>query len=156
MSNAVKNFSVIYNNPFIFGPLFPSFYSSIGEKSKSILLSYLVLPLVLNPASLKFLVHVKSSSSVMTLVGGPGKRDRIYGLEERIVEYRKLTNTSLQYEIDIGVLSINKDLSVCVESDLPSEPMYLPKQLKASYNLGRLFKPLDVPTIYRSLGVKRL
>lgn len=163
MSNAIQSFRVLHNNPFIFGPIFRSFFESLGEKSKSILLSYLVLPLVLYPESHSFLVGAISSSSIRTLVEAKSskgikieKRSRIYGIEERIVEYRELTNASLQYAVDIGVLKVDEKLSVDVILDWPTNPICSPEQLKAAYKLGRLFKPLDVPTIYQSLGVKRL
>jgi len=155
MSNAIQSFGVLHNNPFIFGPIFLSFFESLGEKSKSILLSYLVLPLVLYPESHSFLVEANSRSSMRTMVKIE-KRSRIYGIEERIVEYRELTNTSLQYAVDIGVLNVDEKLSVCVISNWPTTPICSPEQLKAARNLGRLFKPLDIPTIYRNLGVKRL
>jgi hypothetical protein len=156
MSNAIQSFAVIYNNPFIFGPLFPSFYKSLGEKQKGILLSYFVLPLVLYPASLKFLVNAKSTSSIMTMVGKPGKRDRLYGLEERIAEYRELTNISIQHEIDIGMLSIDKNLSASVNSYRSTKSLGFSDYQKAASRLGYLFAPFDVPTIYRILGVKKL
>lgn len=163
MSNAIESFGVLHNNPFIFGPIFLSFFESLGEKSKGILLSYLVLPLVLYPESHDFLVMATSKSSMRTLVEAKSstkikteKRSRIYGIEERIIEYRELTNESLQYAIDISVLNINKKLSIDIVSNWPTNPICSPEQLKAARNLGRLFKPLDVPTIYRSLGVKKL
>jgi hypothetical protein len=156
MSNAIESFAVIYNNPFIFGTLFPSFYNSLGEKPKGILLSYLVLPLVLYPASLKFLMNAKSTSSVRTMVGKPGERDRLYGLEERIAEYRELTNMSIQYEIDIGMLNIDENFSVNVNSYRSTNSLVFPDYQKAASRLGYLFAPFDVPTIYRILGVKKL
>jgi hypothetical protein len=156
MSNAIKSFAVIHNNPFVFGQLFPSFYSSLGKKPKGILLSYLILPLVLYPASQKFLVNAKSTSSLMTMVGKPGKRDRLYGLEERIAEYWELTNTSIQHEIDSGVLSIDEILSVDVNSYRSDNSPYFSDYRKAANRLGYLFAPFDVPTIYRIFGVKKL
>ena len=120
MSNAIQSLGVLHNNPFIFGPIFRSFFESLGDKSKSILLSYLVLPLVLYPESHSLLVGAASRRSIRTLVGAPGKRDPIYGLGERIAEYRELTNPSLQYAVDIGVLKIDENLSVDVISDWPT------------------------------------
>ena len=77
MSNAIQSFAIIHNNPFIFSPIFPVFYSAISHKPKSLLLSYLVLPIVLFPESKKFLVNARSTSSMRTLVS---ERDRLYGL----------------------------------------------------------------------------
>jgi len=153
MSNAIQSFGVLHNNPFIFGPLFPPFYESLGKKPKSILLSYLILPLVLYPESNTFLVNAKSTSSVRTMVK---KRDRLYGLDERIAEFRKLTNTSVQYAIDIGVLELADDLTVYVNSSWSADPLCPADALKAANRLGILFAPFDIPTIYRMLGVKRL
>ena len=45
MSNAIQSFGVLHNNPFIFGPIFQPFFEALGEKPKSILLSYPILPL---------------------------------------------------------------------------------------------------------------
>jgi len=162
MSNAIQSFAVIHNNPFIFGPLFPSFYASLGEKQNSVLLSYLVLPLVLYPASQKFLMNAKSTSSIMTLIGKSDKRDRLYGLEERIAEYREITNISMQYEIDIGVVITDENLSINVNTSRSNNPRFINNTLyfsdyrKSASKLGYLFAPFDVPTIYRLLGVKNL
>lgn len=153
MSNAIQSLVVLHNNPFIFAPLFSPFYKSLGEKPKSVLLSYLVLPFVLYPKSRTFLVKAKSTSSLRTLMG---KREHIYGLDKRIAEYRDLTNTSFQYAVDMGVLQLGEKLSVDVFSDWTTNPMCSPDQIKAASNLGILFAPFDIPTIYRTIGVKKL
>lgn len=153
MSNAIQSLGALHNNPFIFAPLFSPFYKSLGEKPKSFLLSYLVLPLVLYPKSRTFLVGARSTSSLRTLMSN---KERIYGLDERIAEYRGLTNTSLQHAVDMGVLQIGENLSVDVVSDWSNDPMCLPNQLKAARRLGHLFAPFDVPTVYRMIGVKKL
>jgi len=153
MSNAIQSLRILHNNPFIFAPLFSPFYKSLGEKPKSFLLSYLVLPLVLYPKSHTFLVRAKSTSSLRTLMG---EKERIYGLDERIAEYRGLTNTSLQHAVDMGVLQVGDNLSVNVVSDWTNDPMCSSDQLKAASKLGLLLEPFDVPTVYRMIGVKKL
>ena len=153
MSNAIQSLGALHNNPFIFAPLFSPFYKSLGEKPKSFLLSYLVLPLVLYPKSRTFLVGARSTSSLRTLMSN---KERIYGLDERIAEYRGLTNTSLQHAVDMGVLQISEILSVDVVSDRNVDPMCSSDQLKAARRLGLLFAPFDVPTVYRMIGVKKI
>lgn len=153
MSNAIQSLGVLHNNPFIFAPLFSPFYKSLREKPKSFLLSYLVLPFVLYPQSRTFLVKAKSTSSLRTLMG---KREHIYGLDERIAEYRRLTNTSFQYAVDMGVLHVGEKLSVNVFSDWTTDLKCSPGLIKTASNLGLLFEPFDVPTIYRMIGVKKL
>lgn len=153
MSNAIQSLGELHNNPFIFAPLFSPFYKSLGEKPKSFLLSYLVLPLVLYPKSHTFLVGARSTSSLRTLMG---KKERIYGLDERIAEYRGLTNTSLQHAMDMGVLQVGEKLSVDVVSDWTTETLCSPDQLKAASKFGILLAPFDVPTVYRMIGVKKI
>jgi len=156
MSNAIQSLGVLHNNPFLFAPLFSPFYKSTGEKPKSVLLAYLVLPFVLYPESHTFLVRATKRSSIRTLMGKRGERERIYGLDERIAEYRGLTNTSFQHAVDMGVLQISEILSVDVVSDWNVDPMCSSDQLKAARRLGLLFAPFDVPTVYRMIGVKKI
>lgn len=92
----------------------------------------------------------------MTLAGKSGKRDRLYGLDERISEYRKLTNISFQHATDMGMLRIDEDLSVDVDSHWFSGTLCSPHHIKAASKLGVLFRPFDVPTIYRMIGVKKI
>ena len=92
----------------------------------------------------------------MTMVGKPGKRERLYGLDQRIAEYLRLTNATVQYATDMDILQITEDLSVNIITDWPTEPICPPEALKAASRLGKLFSPFDIPTIYRMIGVKRL
>jgi hypothetical protein len=156
MSNAIQSLSVLHNNPFILAPLFSSFYDLLGGKPQSILLSYFILPIVLYPSSQRFLLNANSKSSVMTMAGKSNKRDRLYGLDERIIEYHELTNISFQYAIDMDVIRIKENLSIEVVSPWHSNALFLPDHLKAAKRLGILFRPFDVPTIYRMLGVKKI
>lgn len=153
MSNAIQSFGVIHNNPFILAPLFPAFYGSLPAKPKSLLLSYLVLPLVLYPISRKFLVNANSRSSVRTLIND---RERLFGLGERLVDYRELTNTCIQHLIDGGSVLVGDDLSISVFASHHSDGFCPHDTDKAARRLGVLFAPFDIPTIYRMLGVKKL
>jgi hypothetical protein len=60
MSNAIESYAVLHNNPFILAPLFREFYSALPQSPKNLLLSYLVLPLVLQPASREFLFRANA------------------------------------------------------------------------------------------------
>lgn len=156
MSNAIQSFGVLYNNPFILSPVFPAFFKSLGEKPNGILLSYLVLPLVLPPASRKFLTNARSTSSLMTLAGKPGMRERLYGLGERIIEYRELTSVAIQHAIDTQALAIADTFSLRVVSAVQNNSLCPPNAFKSADRLGVLCAPFDVPTIYRMLGIKKI
>lgn len=153
MSNAIRNFGTLYNNPFIFGPVFCKFYQSLGQKPKSILLSYLVLPLTLHPQSRKFLVNANRSSSVRTLVA---ERERIYGIESRIRHYQDFTTVSLQYAVDRGWIRMEGDSILIDKESDPSDSICPQDVQRAASRLGMLFAPFDVPTAFRMLGIRKL
>ena len=92
----------------------------------------------------------------MTLAGKPDDRDRLFGLEERISEYRTLTNASIQHLVDNEWLSITKYLSAKTTSAASNDELCPPNTIKSAKRLGVLFAPFDVPSIYRILGLKNL
>lgn len=157
--DSIKNISIIYNNPFIFSPLFVEFYSSIPQKEKNILLSYLVLPLTLyNPSR----VAIKNSqagsrSTIYSVFSERKTEERIFGLEERIKSYKSLTNNSLQYAISSGMLILNDDLSVSIKNPkLANKKLCQKDALTAARKLGLLFAQYDIPTCFGILGVKEI
>ena len=89
MSKAVQHLGILYNNPFIFGPILHSFYKSLSDKDYDILMSYLVLPLTLYPASQKYLTQRRDPRSRLRILAK--EHERIFGLQERIHEYRQIT-----------------------------------------------------------------
>jgi hypothetical protein len=153
MSNAIESYAIIHNNPFILTPLFEVFYDSVPRKPKNILLSYLVLPLVLYPASRKFLANANARSSIRTM---SKEHERFYGFPDRVEEYKALTNLCIQHAIDVGTLKIEEDLSLRVLGNRLDTSLCPITSAKAAKKLGNLFTPYEIPAIYRSLGVKKL
>ncbi|MES9904591.1 MAG: three component ABC system middle component [Sedimenticola sp.] len=153
MSNAVNSFSVLHNNPFLFGPMFPAFASELGDKKNAILLAYLVLPFCLHSKSRTFLERANVKSSIRTLLSD---RERFHGLDERIRDLTEMSNKSLQYAIDVGALLIDSELSIAVGEPWPDTIIVEPGAIKAAKRLGILFSPYDVPTIYRMLGIQKI
>jgi hypothetical protein len=154
MSKAIQHLGTLYNNPFIFGSVLHTFYNALPEKEKNILLSYLVLPLTLYPTSQKYLLQKQDPRSSLRILASD--HARIYGLQERIQAYRNVTNMTLQYATDIGTIKMNDCMSVEILSKWPIGFISPPNANKASERLARLMGTLDVPTIYRMLGVKSL
>lgn len=153
MSDAIKHLRVIHNNPFILAPLFPAFFGELPGTPKSILLSYLVLPLALYPASKNFLIKARATSSVRTLCQD---RERLYALAARINEYKELTNTCIQYALDVKSISLGKNLAIELNTYKLDEDICPVDSIKAAKGLGKLCAPLEVPAVYRMLGVKKL
>lgn len=153
MSKFTDSIYQIHNNPFVLAPLFVEFFRHIQPKSKNILLAYLVLPLVLHEDSRQSLFHAKTTSSIHTF---NNKKENLFGLHERIRLYKNLTNQCIQYAIDNQMIKINENLIVEVLITKNKTVENLKESLKASSNLYKVFRDLDVVAIYRLLGVKEL
>ena len=163
MSKYIDNVYKVNNNTFLLTPLIVEFYKELKVTNKNVLLSYLVLPLVLNNKSKEALISASTRSSIFSFVSNKQKNkdgvkhvENIFGLPDRIFEYKEQTNRCLQFAIDSKWISLNEDLSVNVLNKSGNKPLELKDSLKAASNLHKIFKDLDVVTIYRLLGIKKL
>jgi hypothetical protein len=153
MSKFVDSISQIHNNPFILSPLIVEFFKYTSPKPKNILLAYLVLPLVLHEDSKTWLFRARTTSSIHTF---KSKNENLFGLQERIYLYQDLTNKCIQYAVDNEQIKINEDLIVEILKTEYKITESLKVSLKASSNLHKIFRDLDVVAIYRLLGVKKI
>ncbi len=158
MNKFIDSIYRIHNNPFVLTTLIVAFYEKLEKKPKNILLAYLVLPLVLNERSKQTLQTAKITSSIHSFIDSKNKekRENVFGLPERIKNYQELTNQCIQHAIDNQWLKINEDLSVEFLTKNENKVENLSQSYRASLNLHKIFKDLDVVTIYRLLGVKEL
>jgi len=158
MNKFIDNVSKIHNNPFVFTPLIVAFYEKIGEKPKNILLAYLILPIVLNERSKQTLQTVRTTSNIHTFMDSKdkSKRENVFGLPERIKNYKEITNQCIQHAIDNQWIKVNEDLSIEFLKKVENKVENLNQSFKASSNLHKIFRDLDVVAIYRLLGVKEL
>ncbi|WP_135611103.1 three component ABC system middle component [Methanococcoides sp. AM1] len=153
MSKFVDSVSQIHNNPFVLSPLIVEFFKYIPPKPQNLLLAYLVLPLVLHEDSKNWLSRAKTTSSIHTL---KKNKENLFGLQERVYLYQDLTNKCIQYAVDNEIIKINDDLIIEVLKTEYNTAEYLKKSLKASSNLHKVFRDLEIVAIYRLLGVKML
>jgi len=163
MNKYIDSIYRVNNNTFALTPLIVEFYKKLEQTNKNVLLSYLVLPLVLNKKSKEALLTVNTRSSIYSFVSNKQKNkddiknvENIFGLPSRINEYKELTNSCLQYAIDSNWISINTNLSVNVIVTSKVSSADLKESQKAASNLHKIFKDLDIVTIYRLLGIKKL
>lgn len=153
MSSLINNLEVLHFNPIILSRLFVSFYEELGPKSKSLLLSYLLLPIIMNLECRRFLKNANKSSSIRTLLADRG---RIFGLHERVGNLKTLSNKSVQYAFSAKYLFLADDLNVCIgRVDCDSIPTNRDID-RAVRRLGIMFSDHDVVSVYRLLGVKAL
>jgi hypothetical protein len=158
MNKYIDSVYKVHNNPFVFTPLIVAFYENLERKPKNILLAYLVLPIVLNERSKQTLQTARSTSSIHTFIDSKdkSKRENVFGLPERIQNYKEITNQCIQHAIDNQWISLNEDLSIEFLKKIDNKVENLNQSFKASSNLHKIFKDLDVVAIYRLLGVKEL
>lgn len=158
MNKFIDSVYKIHNNPFVLTPLIVKFYEQLEKKPNNILLAYLVLPLVLNERSKQTLRTARLTSSIHTFIDSSdkSKRENVFGLPERIQNYKEITNQCIQYAIDNQWISVKEDLSIEFLKKVDNKVENLNQSFKASSNLHKIFRDLDVVTIYRLLGVKEL
>lgn len=142
--------ATLHNNPFLFAPLFEAFYKTLGDKDCSVLLSYLILPLVLPQASRKALL---GTTALRTFTA---KSERSYGLASRIAEWRRLTNLSVQHNIDQGVIELSASSAFVFKKSSQSQGYCPIDMIKAATKFAIICAPHGIPTIYLQLGIKRL
>lgn len=152
MSKAIESFATIYNNPFIFVPLFAEFYRTYGPRPNGLLASYLVLPLTLHPTTRSYLKNARKTSTLHIMLSD---RSRLFGLPERMERYREMTGTTLQHGFDSEQLTLGADLRVTAREIAPPD-FCPPDSPKAARKLGKLLSPMDLVTVYRVFGVKKL
>ncbi|MDB5122818.1 MAG: hypothetical protein JWP94_947 [Mucilaginibacter sp.] len=155
MSKSVDSFYALYNNPFLLSGIVVEFYKHYSFKQQNdILLSYLILPLTLYESSKAGLQRANKQRSIRTFVKEP---ERLFGLAERLKEYKKMTNLTMQFAIDQRYLLIDEVLSVKVDSsnEITMNPGLKP-HLTAAANLAKMLNAVDVISVYRQFGIKRI
>ena len=157
MIKRIENLYTLYNNVFEHIPIIYAFYNEYNGIDNDILLSYLILPLVLNEASRKKLLHSNSRSSIFTFCKDSGT---FSGLSDMVKLYESITNDCIQYGIDNLVFSITEEMKVIINKETDTESFGLLNnqndKIRAAEKFAALIKCYDIPTIYRNLGVVEL
>jgi len=167
MSKAIQNLDILYNNPFVLTPLIVTFYEKYeGKQQKDMFIAYLILPIVLYEYS-KIILKTKKKE-LRTFINYIQKEDikndkieikrndKLFGLPNRVDEFKELTNLCLQYAFDTGSLRLNKDLSITfIKNDFKIDQSIL-EYIIAAQNLALLLKNEKTTHIYMRLGIKKL
>lgn len=153
MSKIVEYTHIIYNNPFVLTSLIVSFYKHYRGEYNDILLAYLIFPLTLHSKSCD---NIKGANTRSRLVKLTEDKESIAGLPERVVEYKELTNLCLQYAIDNKIIEIvNMSVKVINDLSIYTNPE-LKQSIKAASKLPNIFGLLDIVSIYKLLGIKKI
>ena len=154
MSRTTDSYYTLYNNPFLLSTLIIEFYRNYkGSEKNSVLLSYLVFPITLYEESKNGLQRANGKRSLRSFI----QPNRIYGLSERIIEFRRLTNLSLQLAVDQKAISIDECLRVNIlTAPVSTGGASIEPYLKATVNLAIMLSKNDIVSIYRTLGIKQI
>jgi hypothetical protein len=154
----LQHLFVLHNNPFLFEPVFPTFYEEIGEQDNGILLAYLVLPLVLPEHTRSSLKNLNARSSLATFTSPTKNRDRLLGLGLRVAEMKTLTNDCLQHNLDLGQLVSGANLRIGFNQERSVEPGHgCPSEiLMAAAKLGRIIRGHTIPYVFMQFGIANL
>ncbi len=152
MRSIVDTLYELKYNPFIYGEYIVSFYSSIHDVDNNLLLAPLVIPLCSHHFFGNKLANAvfgkKKKSSIWSIFED---RVELYDLQERINEFKELTETSIQYCLVNDWLSIQDDkLEILYLTDNFETPF---TSKKNAINLGKLLSSNSVEEIYAFLGV---
>lgn len=153
MIKRFEHLYTIYNNAFKYTPIIYSFYKGYRGQEKDILLSYLILPLVLSEESKNSLIHSKSNSNLYTFCR---KKENLIGIPQMVKEYKYITNECIQYGCDRGMFDISDSLHLSALESPNKITFGESKESKAAQKFAHLVRTIDIPTIYRNLGVVEL
>lgn len=138
-------------NPFKYGDFLASFYSELKNVEDNLLLIQLVIPLCSHQSFMKKLSNAKfgakSKSTIWTIFKD---RAQLYDLQERMDDFKELTDQSLQYCLVNDWLRVEEKTLDIVPIQF-DDTSYM-KQ-KSAVNLGKLFSDLSTVEIYAFLGV---
>jgi hypothetical protein len=154
MSDPIVHLYVLHNNPFLFATTMHGFYESLGSRPRSILLAFLVLPIVLDTRNRTFLEKARSTSNLRTMLA---RQELLRAVPQRAQDYREVTTATLKYLFSNRLLEFEGDVVIPTLS--PSQlidPVAPDGAVVAARKLAEFFQPFDVPTIYRLLGVMQL
>jgi hypothetical protein len=152
MNDPISHLYTLHTNPFLFASTLHGFYECLGEHERSVLLAYLVLPIVLEQKNRDFLLKARSTSNLRTMLT---HRELLTAIPQRLDDYKEATIKTLRYLVSANVLEI-KGMSVLIGANSLPDQTAPPGTVSAARKLAEFFKPFDVPAIYRLLGVMQL
>tara|TARA_B110000211_G_C13851431_1_gene452377 strand:+ start:249 stop:701 length:453 start_codon:yes stop_codon:yes gene_type:complete len=148
MSSVIDALYQLKYNPFKYGEYLTSFYSSLEGLENNLLLAPLIIPLCSHPVFSNKLRNANRRSSLWSIFD---ERKNLYDLQERMDEFKELTEQSIRYCLVNDWLVVdNESLALRYSSDTET----IPAIQKNALNLGKLISSHSVVEIYVFLGVR--
>lgn len=148
MSSIIDDIYAIHYNPFKYGDYMASFYNGLDPKENNILLSQLVIPLCSHPIFSQRLKNIRKNSTLWTIFG---KREEFFDLQERIDEFKNLTEQTIYYCLANEWLDFNSNNLMLIFNTNNNQSFVVQKN---AAQLARLLSDYSIVEIYDFLGVQ--
>lgn len=151
MSNIISEVVKIKYNSFNLAPAILSYYENCQVKRDNILLLYLLFPVVLNRDWIMGSPRAQHRSRLESWVRD--NKIHVEGLPERISTFQHLSETTLQYCVDMDFVEVDDKNNVVVKNN-----PYKSKDRFATSaeRLTRLIGKSTPAKVYATLGIKEL
>ena len=151
MSNIISEVVTIKYNSFNLAPAMLSYYENSQVKQDNILLLYLLFPVVLNQDWIMGSPRVQQRSRLETWVRD--NKIHVEGLPERISTFQHLSETTLQYCVDMDYVTVDEKNNVVVKNNPFKHKDLL---TTSAERLTRLIGKSSPAKVYATLGIKEL
>lgn len=151
MSNIISEVVKVRFNSFTLAPVVLSYYENCQVKRDNVLLLYLLFPVVLNSDWIGGSPRAQRRSRLETWV----KENKIHveGLPERIATFQRLSETTLQYCIDMEYATLDDKNNVVVKTNpYKSRSRYTDSAVR----LTRLIGSSSPAKVYATFGIREL
>jgi len=153
MANAIQHIGNLHHNTYLLAPLLEEFYLNLDPQPRNILQAYLLFPLLFNSNTLDQLKIVRKDSTLHTKFK---EKILLQGLQQRVFDFKDLTNSSLFLLVELGGIEIMEDQSIKVLQPQLSKSTCNIKKKKASKALATLLNGYEIKDCYRILGINKL
>ena len=154
MSNIISEVIKIKYNSFTMAPVLLSYYESCKVKRDNVLLVYLLFPVILSSDWMQSSPRVQIRSRLEAWVRD--NRLHIEGLPERLQTFQHLSETTLQYCIDMQYAIVDENNNVVVVNN-PFKAKGRKSHFEDSATrFAKLLGSNSPTTIYSTLGIKEL
>lgn len=151
MSNIISDVVKIKFNSFTLAPAMLSYYENCQVRQDNVLLLYLLFPVVLNSNWIEGSPIVQKRSRLESWV--KDNKIHVEGLPERITTFQRLSETTLQYCIDMEYVAVDEKNNVVVKNN-PFKNKG--KFSESAVRLTKLIGNYSPAKVYATLGIKEL
>lgn len=151
MSNIVSEVVKVKYNSFTLATAMLNYYENNQVKKDNVLLLYLLFPVILNSDWIIKSPIPRKKSRLDSWV----KENRIHieGLPERITTFQHLSETTLQYCVDMGYVELDEKNNVVVVNNPFKQKS---KFDNSAIRLSRIIGDSSPAKVYATLGIREL